>query len=90
MVLPRQEDVIQKWIGKLKDLADSILYADLFCDEDQEDWVQLECGTELGGVIAIGLIKPGVDVGAMERKVAIEDVEMGQVVTCHWSFVTCR
>lgn len=63
MVLPRQEDVIQKWIGKLKDLADSILRADLFCDEDQPDWVQFECGSELGGVIAIGLIKPGVDVG---------------------------
>ena len=64
MVLPRQEDVIQKWIGKLKDLADSILHADLFCDQDQPDWVQLECGTELGGVIAVGFIEPSVVVGA--------------------------
>jgi hypothetical protein len=38
--------------------------ADLFCSEDQPDYVQFECGSELGGVIAIGLIKPGTDVGA--------------------------
>jgi len=62
LVLPRQEDVISKWTGKLREAYK--VFADLFCTEDQPDWVQFECGSELGGVIAIGLIKPTVDVGA--------------------------
>jgi len=33
--------------------------ADVFCDEDQEPWIQQLCGSELGGIIAIALIKPG-------------------------------
>lgn len=64
MVLPREEDNIRKWVGRtLKGIADAILNADLFCQEDQPDYQQLECGSELGGIIAIGLIKPGTAVG---------------------------
>ena len=33
--------------------------ADIFCDSDVPDWVQKECGVELGGIIAVGLIAPG-------------------------------
>ena len=49
--------------------------ADLFCDEDQPDYQQLECGSELGGVVAIGLIKPGTVVGDndTEKVVNLED-----------------
>lgn len=49
--------------------------ADLFCDQDQPDYQQLECGSELGGVVAIGLIKPGTTVGENDtEKVAnLED-----------------
>ncbi len=31
---------------------------DLFCEQSQPDYVQLECGSELGGIIALGLIVP--------------------------------
>ncbi len=49
--------------------------ADIFCSEDQPDYVQFECGSELGGVIAIGLIKPGTEVGDddAEKLVNLED-----------------
>lgn len=43
--------------------------ADLFCDVDAPDYVQLECGTELGGVIAIGLIKPGTAIGDTDAEI---------------------
>lgn len=42
--------------------------ADLFCQEDQPDYIQFECGTELGGVIAIGLIKPGTTIGTNDSE----------------------
>ncbi len=49
--------------------------ADIFCDEDQPDYVQFECGSELGGIIAIGLVKPGTIVGADDaaKLVNLED-----------------
>lgn len=73
IVFPRQEDGISKWIGKIREAYK--VFADLFCDEDQPDWVQAECGTELGGIIAIGLIKKGTHVGAndTERVTNLED-----------------
>lgn len=65
MTLPRQVG-IRDWLNNLfkGPFGNAKYFADLFCDEDQPDWVQLECGSELGGVIAVGLIKPGVVVGA--------------------------
>jgi len=63
LVLPQQESVIQELSRVWKNLKDAILNADIFCDQDQPAYIQLECGSELGGVIAIGLIKPGSDVG---------------------------
>src|SRR5688572_13966048 len=35
---------------------------DIFCETSQPDYVQLECGSELGGIIAIGLIDPDVTI----------------------------
>lgn len=62
IVLPQQEDLISRLTGKLREAYK--LFADQFCVEDQPDWQQVECGSELGGIIAVGFIKPGVDVGA--------------------------
>lgn len=59
----------------LKKALERCYKADLFCDEDQPDYVQFECGSELGGIIAVGLIKPGVDVGDTdaEKLINLED-----------------
>lgn len=43
--------------------------ADFFCDIEQEDYVQLECGSELGGVIALGFIAPSAELGANEAAI---------------------
>lgn len=32
--------------------------ADLFCDQETPDYVQFECGSELGGIVGIGIIAP--------------------------------
>ena len=37
--------------------------ADVFCIDELPDYVQLSCGVELGGIIAVGLILNSVDVG---------------------------
>ena len=66
IALPLREDLIQKLTGKLREAYN--VFADLFCDEDQPDWVQLECGSELGGVIAVGFIKPGTHVGTNDTE----------------------
>lgn len=65
--------------------------ADQFCIEDQPDYVQQECGSELGGVIAIGLIKPGETVGEndTEKVTNLEDEAwwsdgMGASPQTHW------
>ncbi len=34
--------------------------ADVFCEDEQPDWVQQDCGSELGGTIAVALIDPSV------------------------------
>ena len=50
---------------------------DPFCEEDAPDWVQQECGSELGGVVAIGLIKPGTEIGDTDaEKVSILESEV--------------
>lgn len=66
MTLPQQEIDVRKWLKEhLKGLKDSILHmADIFCDVDLADYIQQECGIENGGLVAVGLILPGVDVGA--------------------------
>lgn len=43
--------------------SDNVFRVDIFCEEDAPDYVQAECGIENGGLIAVGLIKPGTDVG---------------------------
>jgi len=39
------------------------LSVDIFCEEELPDYVQQECGVELGGIVAMGFIKPGTWVG---------------------------
>lgn len=49
--------------------------ADIFCSTDVPDYVQQDCGRELGGVVAIGLIDPDKHVGVndTERVTNLED-----------------
>lgn len=43
---------------------------DLFCETDAPDYIQAECGIESGGIIAVGLIKPGTDIGDTDEEIA--------------------
>jgi len=45
---------------------------DIFCDQSQPEYVQLDCGSELGGIIAIGLIKPAYVIGTTETLIAAQ------------------
>lgn len=47
--------------------------ADLFCVDEQPEHVQLECGTELGGIVALGFILPSVDVDVDDLENNLED-----------------
>lgn len=42
---------------------------DIFCLEDAPDYVQAECGIESGGIIAVGLIRPGTDIGDTDEEI---------------------
>lgn len=66
--------VIEKWA---KDIKDALMKVDIFCEEETPDYVQAECGIENGGLIAVGLILPSVDVGADDaaKIVNLEDEE---------------
>ena len=55
------EHSLRKWLKNI--FGNAIYKADIFCDEEQPDYVQSECGSELGGIIAIGLIKYGTTIG---------------------------
>lgn len=55
------EHSVRKWLKSI--FGNAIYNVDVFCDEDQPDYQQVECGVEAGGVIAIGLIKYGTHVG---------------------------
>lgn len=64
LVLPLPGQDITQWINeKLKGLKDAIFNVDVFCESDVPDYQQAECGIENGGLIAVGLILPSVDVG---------------------------
>jgi hypothetical protein len=56
-----------KFLNKLG--LERVFRFDQFCAEDAPDYVQLECGTELGGIIAIGLIKPGTEIGDTDAEI---------------------
>lgn len=47
--------------------------ADIFCIEDQPEHVQLECGSELGGIVALALLRPDVDVDITDLANNLED-----------------
>lgn len=57
MPTPGLDQQLLGWIKSI--LEKSILKADIFCNVDAPDYQQLECGSELGGIISIGLVKPG-------------------------------
>lgn len=47
--------------------------ADIFCVTAQPEHVQLECGSELGGVVAMALLLPDVDVDIESLETYLED-----------------
>jgi hypothetical protein len=48
---------------------DRVYRVDQFCEEDAPDYVQAECGIENGGLIAVGLIKPGTNIGDTDEEI---------------------
>lgn len=59
----------KKFIGP----PDRCYKADIFCADDQPEYEQLECGSELAGVVAIALIDPDVDVDIESLETYLED-----------------
>jgi hypothetical protein len=47
--------------------------ADIFCVNDQPAHVQLECGSELGGIVALAFLLPTVDVDIESLETYLED-----------------
>lgn len=47
--------------------------ADIFCVDDQPEHVQLECGSELAGIVAIALLLPTVEVDINSLATYLED-----------------
>lgn len=98
LVLPLPGQDISQWVReKLKGLRDAIFNVDVFCDADLAEYQQAECGIENGGLIAVGLILPTVDVGADdEAKVAnLEDEQWwsdgaGASPQTHWYILDTR
>lgn len=86
--------VLEKWA---KDIKDALMKVDVFCETDTPDYQQAECGIENGGLIAVGLILPSVDVGASDAaKVAnLENEEwwsdgVGASPQTHWFILNTR
>lgn len=57
-----------KFLNKLG--LERLFRVDPFCDVDAPDYQQAECGIESGGIIAVGLIKPGTDIGDTDAEKA--------------------
>ena len=47
--------------------------ADIFCVDDQPEHVQLECGSELGGIVALAFLRPDVEVDITTLELSLED-----------------
>lgn len=47
--------------------------ADIFCVDEQPVHIQLECGSELGGIVALAFIRPGVPVDIESLETYLED-----------------
>lgn len=47
--------------------------ADIFCTDEQELHVQLECGSEQGGIVALAFLKPSVAVDIESLETYLED-----------------
>lgn len=96
LTLPGQD--IRKWINEtLKGLSDAIMKADIFCDSEVPEYVQAECGIENGGLIAVGLIDPSVDVGDTDaaKILNLEDEDWwangaGASPQTHWYILNTR
>lgn len=78
-------------------MIDRLNRADIFCEEDTPDYVQQDCGVELGGVVALGFIKPGTSVGEndTERQTNLESATWwtdGEDASpqSHWTVLNTR
>lgn len=47
--------------------------ADIFCIDEQPEHVQLECGSELGGIVALAFLRPDVEVDIESLETYLED-----------------
>lgn len=56
-------------------VSEKISRTDVYCDEDQPDHVQLECGIERGGIVALAFISPDVDVDEDDIENNLEDAD---------------
>lgn len=65
----KQPQTYEQIIGSILERAKMWL-VDIFCETDAPDYVQAECGIENGGLIAVGLIKPGTDIGDTDEEIA--------------------
>ena len=68
---------------------------DIFCAQEAPDYVQLECGAELGGVIAVGFIDPDQEVDENNLAASLELASWwtnGQEVSpqTHWVVTSTR
>lgn len=84
-------DFVEKIRGK------SLWLIDVFCDSDLAEYQQAECGIENGGLIAVGLIDPSVDVGADDaaKVINLENEEwwsdgVGASPQTHWFIQNTR
>jgi hypothetical protein len=55
------------------ELLNRCFRADIFCVDEQPEHVQLECGSELAGVVALALLDPSVEVDENSLATYLED-----------------
>lgn len=74
------ENKVKQWIkDRFKNPFGNAIYkADPICDDDDTpDWVIQECNRERGGVIAVGVIRQGFDLGTTDEEIVafLEDAD---------------
>ena len=77
LALPMTQPIFQKqidWLAKFLEKKFT-LHADTFCADEMPDYVQKQCGRELGGIVALGFILRGTHVGEndTEKRSNLED-----------------
>lgn len=84
------------WLARLLERKFT-LHADVFCEDDLPAYVLQDCGVELGGIVAVGLIMSGTHVGEndTERRSNLESAawwEAGEEASpqTHWIVLDTR